>query len=159
VIDQALSDARVCAGFERLSGARVYAGFERLSGARVYAGFERLSDARVYAGFERLSRLGPVEARYARITDVASEVWVIGEPDHTPSLPKARQSHVTRGPLPREWFLPIVSSRYGCLITARDLDGLEMDRPVMNRRLEGLETSSREVVSEVDAALRASLGA
>lgn len=119
---------------------------------------QALSDARVYAGFERLSRLSPVEARYGRMADVASEVWVIGENDRTPRLRRARTAFVTEGPLLREWFLLISSSRYNCLITARDLDGFETGRPVTDRRFEGLKTFSRATVRAVEEALREALG-
>lgn len=120
---------------------------------------QALGDARVYAGFERLSRLRPVEARYGRMADVASEVWVIGENDRTLRLRRASTAFVKEGPLLREWFLLISSSRYNCLITARDLDGFETDRPVTERRFEGLKAFSRATVQTVEEALREALRA
>jgi len=114
---------------------------------------QQLDDAILFAGFQRMSHVQGVHRRYEELSSVASELWILGKEDRRPDVPQAHLVGVGPGPLQREWFLVVLSSRYQCLIAARDLDGLERGKP-NDRRFAGLKTFRRSVVESAVEALR-----
>lgn len=106
----------------------------------------------LYVGFEFLSNFIAQKQRYAALSKTLTNIWVFAQPDQPQSLPDGL-SLVGLTPahkLAREWFLLVNHPRYARLFVAREF----APDLIGNRQWMGILSSDRDIISDVESALR-----
>ncbi|HSH03985.1 MAG TPA: DICT sensory domain-containing protein [Anaerolineae bacterium] len=109
----------------------------------------------MFVGFQKYSAFVPQILRYRRLAEVASSIYLFGQPNWSLApLPRTAYIPLSRNhPLTREWFIVVNSSVLSCALVARERIGMYGER-----YFQGVWTYKPELVLRCDSSLRNVLG-